>query len=140
MERVAEIGLADRIFFTGTLQGAEVYRILKMADVCVMSSVSEPFGLVALESLKSGTPCLVPREAGVAEVLRNVLKVDFWDIEEMTNKVVALLRYPQLRGMLRERGLEEVAEPRLGLDEPARMTQEAYRRALGLAAEEGSDD
>jgi glycosyltransferase involved in cell wall biosynthesis len=128
IRRAAELGIADRVHFAGGVHGAEVARLYRMADVCVMPSVSEPFGLVALESLRLGTPCILPRQAGVAEVLANAFKVDFWDIEEMTNKVVALLRYPVLRSELSDNGRTELDQPRFGLEEPARRTLESYRR------------
>lgn len=133
IERSVELGLTGRIHFAGAVKDAEVDRVFKLADVCVMPSVSEPFGLVALESIRSGTPCVVPRESGVAEVLTNAFKVDFWDIDEMTNKIVALLRHPALHAELRERGHEEVRTQRFSLDEPARQTERVYRRATGQA-------
>lgn len=135
MERAAQLGLAERVHFTGPLQGADVFRVLRLADLCVMPSVSEPFGLVALESLKSGTPCLVPRNSGVAEVLQNALKIEFWDIDEMTNKIVAILKHRELQAELGERGLQETSAARLGLDEPARRTIEVYRQAVRLQQE-----
>lgn len=132
VERAVALGLAERVHFAGPLQGEEVYRALRAADVCVMPSVSEPFGLVALESIKSGTPCLVPRESGVAEVLQNALKVDFWDVEEMANKIVSLLEHAELHDELSERGLAELSSPRFGLDEPAQHTMDVYERAVAL--------
>jgi len=137
MARAADLGLADRVFFTGGLDRAGVDAVLRMADVCVMPSVNEPFGIVALESLQSGTPCIVPRESGVAEVVRNAFSVDFWDIDEMTNQIVALLRYPALHAELRLQGLAEVASSRFGLAEPAWHTIQSYRRALGAAGIDG---
>jgi glycosyltransferase involved in cell wall biosynthesis len=133
IRRAAELGIAHRVHFAGGLGGADVARAYRMADVCVMPSVSEPFGLVALESLRHGTPCIVPRTAGVSEAITNAIKVDFWDVEEMTNQVVALLRYPELQQELRENGLTEVRHPRFGLEEPARLTAQSYGRARALA-------
>ena len=130
MGLTAEWGLADRVFFTGGLDRAGVDAVLAVADVCVMPSVNEPFGLVGLESLRSGTPCILPRESGVAEVVQHAFQVDFWDIDEMTNQVVALLRYPALHAELRAQGLAELAAPRFGLIEPARHTIRAYRQVL----------
>ena len=130
IQRAAELGLADKVHFTGGLQGRDVTRAYRMADVCVMPSVSEPFGLVALESLRHGTPCIVPRTAGVSEVITNAFKVDFWDVAAMTDQVVALLRHPALRHEMSENGSAEVSQPRFGLDEPASRTVESYRRAL----------
>ncbi|MBI1742350.1 glycosyltransferase family 4 protein [Candidatus Acetothermia bacterium] len=133
IERTAELGLTEKVHFAGAVQGADVFKMFRMADVCVMPSVSEPFGLVALESLKSGTPVIIPKESGVAEALRNVFKVDFWDIDEMTNKVVGILRHRELYEELRERSLEEVSSPKLGLDEPAKRVKEVYERAIEMA-------
>jgi glycosyltransferase involved in cell wall biosynthesis len=130
IDRAAELGLADRVLFTGGLDGADVVRAYRMADVCVMPSVNEPFGLVALESIRNGTPCVVPRASGVAEVLHNAFKVDFWDIDEMADKVIALASYRALHDDMRDYGLAELAEPRFTLDEPARRTVDVYRRAL----------
>ena len=128
--RTAELGIGHRVHFTGGLGGADVARAYRMADVCVMPSVSEPFGLVALESLRHGTPCIVPRTSGAAEVLTNAVKVDYWDVDEMTNQVVALLQYRALQEELSENGARELAEPRFGLDEPARRTAITYRHAV----------
>jgi glycosyltransferase involved in cell wall biosynthesis len=130
MRRAAELGIAGKVYFTGGLQGPDVARAYRMADVCVMPSVNEPFGLVALESVRHGTPCIVPRTSGVAEVLTNAFKVDFWDVDEMTNQVVALLRYPELQQEMRENGTAETEAPRFGLEEPARLTVESYRRSV----------
>jgi glycosyltransferase involved in cell wall biosynthesis len=130
MRRSAELGIADRVHFTGGVQGADVHRLYRMADVCVMPSVSEPFGLVALESIRNGTPCVIPRTAGVAEAVVNAFKVDFWDVDAMTNQIVALLRYPVLRHELSSNGRTELETPRFSLEEPARLTTQSYDRAM----------
>lgn len=105
-------------------------RLYRLADVCVMPSVSEPFGLVGLESLRHGTPCILPRAAGVSEVIANAFKVDFWDVDAMTNQIVALLRHPALRAELADNARREVEGPRFSLEEPARLTAAAYTRTL----------
>ncbi len=130
IERAVELDLADRVHFAGPVKGPEVDRLYQAADVCVMPSVSEPLGLVALESLRNGTPCVIPKTSGAAEVLRHALRVDFWDLDEMANKVVGLLRHAPLWEELSEAGIREVRSPRLGLDEAARKTETAYRKTL----------
>ncbi len=134
IHRSAELGIAARVHFTGGLGGPDLERVYRMADVCVMPSRSEPFGLVALESLLNGTPCIIPKHAGVAEVIQNAFKIDSWDVDEMTDKVVAILKYPGLRDELSERGRHEVSLPRFALDEPARLTAAVYRHALTMSA------
>lgn len=65
-----------------------------------MPSVSEPFGLTPLEAIGYGTPALISKQSGVSEVLRNCLKVDFWDIEEMANLISSTLDNKSLRDEL----------------------------------------
>jgi glycogen(starch) synthase len=134
IERAAELDLADRFHFAGAVQGPEVDRLFRAADVCVMPSVSEPLGLVALESLRNGTPCVIPRESGVAEVVRHAFRADFWDVVEMANQVVGLLSHEPLWRELSDAGLAEVRSARLGLDHAARLTADAYARALHRTA------
>ncbi len=134
IRRAAELGIADRVHFTGGVGGEDVHRLYRLADVCVMPSVSEPFGLVALESLRHGTPCIMPRTAGVAEVVRHAFKVDFWDIQAMTNQIVALLRHGALHTEMALNARRELAGPRFSLEEPARLTAQSYRRTRPLTA------
>jgi glycosyltransferase involved in cell wall biosynthesis len=133
IERAVELDLAHRMHFAGAVKGPEVDRLYRAADVCVMPSVSEPLGLVALESLRNGTPCIIPKTAGVAEVLRHAMRVDFWDVDDMADKVIGVLGHLPLWEELSDGGLAEVRDPRLGLDEAARRTGEAYGRALAGA-------
>jgi len=124
INRAAELGIANRVIFTGALSGDDVHKAFSTADLYVMPSVSEPFGLVALESLKNGTPVLISKQSGVAEVLKHALKVDFWDINEMTNKIVGVLRYNAVKDELREKGMREVQK--FNLDDPARKVRQIY--------------
>jgi glycosyltransferase involved in cell wall biosynthesis len=108
VEMAASLGIGSKVSFTGFLRGAEVERIYRMADLFVMPSVSEPFGLVCLEALENDVPVIISRQSGVSEVLTHALKVDFWDVEEMANKIAAVLRYPALETTLRHHGNFEV--------------------------------
>ena len=67
-----------------------------MADLYVMPSVSEPFGIAPLEAMSHDVPVIISKQSGVSEVLTHALKVDFWDINEMANKIIAVLRHPPL--------------------------------------------
>jgi glycogen(starch) synthase len=98
IERAARLGLARHVHFTGFLKGADVERMYAMADIYVMPSVSEPFGISPLEAMALDVPVIVSRQSGVSEVLRNALKVDFWDVQEIANKILALLKYPRRCG------------------------------------------
>jgi glycosyltransferase involved in cell wall biosynthesis len=108
IERAARKGLARHMHFTGFLKRGEVERMYAMADIYVMPSVSEPFGISPLEAMALDTPVIVSRQSGVSEVLANALKVDFWDVDGMANKILALLRYGALSRQLVEDGKEEI--------------------------------
>jgi glycosyltransferase involved in cell wall biosynthesis len=91
-----QIGISNKILFTGKITDEEVHKIYEAADVYVMPSVSEPFGITALEAASHGTPIIISKNSGAKEVIKHCLEVDFWDTEEMANKIISLLRYPQL--------------------------------------------
>jgi glycogen synthase len=108
IELAAQMGIGHKVLFTGFLRGNDVDKVFQMADLYVMPSVSEPFGLAPLEALRNDVPVIISRQSGIAEVLQHALKVDFWDINEMANKIVAVLRHPPLQATLREHGNFEV--------------------------------
>ena len=103
----AELGVADRFLFPGFLRGDELNQIYRAADLYILPSVSEPFGITPLEALAVGTPVLVSKQSGVAEVLNHALKVDFWDIDEMASQVLSVLEHPVLREALAQNGERE---------------------------------
>ena len=86
IEKAAELGIADKVLFAGFLSQDDVERAYKMADIYVMPSVSEPFGITALEAMKNKAPVIVSKQSGVSEVVRHCLKVDFWDVNELISK------------------------------------------------------
>jgi glycosyltransferase involved in cell wall biosynthesis len=108
VELAAGMGIGHRVLFAGFLRGEDVARAFRMAAVYVMPSVSEPFGIAPLEALAHGVPVIISKQSGVSEVLSHALKVDFWDINEMANKIISVLRRPVLREALRENGSREV--------------------------------
>lgn len=128
IELAAREGIGHKVLFTGFLKPDDVQRVFKMADVYVMPSVSEPFGIAALEAVSHDVPVILSRQSGVSEVLRHALKVDFWDIDEMANKIIALLRHPPLGATLREHADLEVR--RLTWDDAAAKTLAVYEKTL----------
>ena len=128
IELAAEMGIGHKVLFTGFLRGKDVERIFQMADLYVMPSVSEPFGIAPLEAVVNGTPALISKQSGVSEVLTHALKVDFWDVDEMANKIVAVLRHPPLRQTLREHGEMDVR--RLTWEGAAERCLQVYRSVI----------
>jgi len=129
VEKVAAMGLGNKVFFTGFLVGDQVQRAFRMADVYVMPSVSEPFGLTALEAIQQGTPVILSKTSGVGEVItRGALKVDFWDVDELANKIVAVLQRRELSDELRRGGSSEIRS--LTWDAAAEACIEMYKEVL----------
>lgn len=124
VERAAEHGIARQVHFTGHLEPDEVTRMFALADVYVMPSVSEPFGIAALEAMVEGVPVIVSRSSGAAEVVRHGLKVDGADALDVASKILAVLERPALRRQLAEEGRQEVG--RLRWDLRARSLADVY--------------
>ena len=104
----AKRGIADRFHFTGFLRGKDVYQMFRDSDVYVMPSVSEPFGISPLEAMEMGVPSIISKQSGCAEILDNVIKTDYWDIDAMADAMHGLISYPALHNQLREKGIEEI--------------------------------
>jgi hypothetical protein len=103
IHRAAEEKVGDRLLFTGFLERDRALELLSMADVYVMPSVSEPFGLAAAEAAQMGVPCVITRQSGAAEVLRGALTYDYWDTARLAAHIQALLESPALRREVLER-------------------------------------
>lgn len=104
---VAKRRIGSHFHFTGFLEGAERDHILSMSDVFVMPSVSEPFGIAPLEAIRSGVPVIISRQSGVAEVVENAIKVDFWDVDAIADAIAGILSYkPLSKTFIREGGKE----------------------------------
>ncbi len=125
----ADLGIASHVFFTGFLQGSERHEVYLAADLFVMPSVSEPFGITALEAMKLGTPVLISKQSGVAEVVRHALKVDFWDVDEMANQILSVVGYPGLRETLAENAALEAE--RLTWSDAARKVDGIVHELVG---------
>ena len=104
IEQVGEMRLSQNVRFAGALWDDDRDRMYQAADLMVMPSVSEPFGLVPLEALQHGTPAIISKQSGVAEVLSHAFKVDFWDVDEMANQILSSLRYPVVRQQMVNEG------------------------------------
>jgi glycosyltransferase involved in cell wall biosynthesis len=128
IEMAAQMGIGHKVLFTGFLHGKDVQKVFEMADLYVMPSVSEPFGIAPLEALNHDVPVLISKQSGVSEVLTHVLKVDFWDVNEMANKILAVLKYPPLQLTLREHGNFEVR--RLRWEGAAERCRNIYQAVL----------
>ena len=103
----ADLGISKNVVFTDFQRGKNLRDAFAIADLFVMPSVSEPFGLTPLEAIGYGTPALVSKQSGVAEVITNCLKVDYWDVNEMANQIYSVVTNDSLRDELHAQSFAE---------------------------------
>lgn len=108
IHHVARLGISDRFHFTGFLRGAEVQKMFALSDVYVMPSISEPFGISPLEAMSTYVPSIISKQSGCAEILNYALKVDFWDVDAMSDAIYGLLNYPAIAKLAARCGHDEV--------------------------------
>ncbi len=123
----AHLGISDKVVFTGFVRGRQWRDAYHLIDVFVMSSVSEPFGLTALEAAHHDTALLISRQSGVGEVLHNILRFDYWDTNKLARQIVMLARSPALLEILKEDVKTEYAQ--LSWQDAAQHCLKLYKQA-----------
>ena len=102
LELSAKYGISRNVVFTGFVRGKQLRDIYQVSDIFVMSSVSEPFGLTALEAAHHGDVLILTKQSGVAEVLKSAMEYDFWDTDKLADEVIAIARSRGLRQTLKD--------------------------------------
>ena len=128
IEKAASLGMCEHVLFAGFLRGEDIDRAYKMADVYVMPSVSEPFGITPLEAMRNGTPVIISKQSGVSEVITHCIKIDFWDINQMADKILGVLRFKELHGEMSDMGGREVMK--FNWDIPAEKCVDVYNKVV----------
>jgi glycosyltransferase involved in cell wall biosynthesis len=123
-----QMGISKSVRFLGYVSDEDQRKIYKIADVYVMPSTSEPFGITALEAMSSGVPVIISKTSGVAEVVKSAIKVDFWDINAMAERILAVLSYSPLAHTM-SRMSEREAEGH-SWSQAADETLRVYREAI----------
>ncbi len=133
LKRIIETGayrkVGNKFHFTGFLNREKVNKLLAMADVYCMPSVSEPFGLSAAEAAQFGIPCVISKQSGAAEVLNHALKADFWDVNLMAKHITDLLEDEDLRKRVIDGTFEDIKT--VTWENTVNGIMEAYSHVLG---------
>ena len=87
----AELGIGPRVVFSEFVNREQASVLYDLADIFVMPSVSEPFGIVALEAMAAGVPTIVSKQSGVAEAITTAVELDHWDVDGIAGEILALL-------------------------------------------------
>ncbi len=128
MEEAASLGIGDRLLFAGFLRGKDLFEAYRLADLFVMPSVSEPFGIVPLEAISGGAPVIISKQSGVREVLRHAMTVDFWDVDDMANKILSVLLHAPLQKTMVQNLQKEIQS--VTWDAAAEKAEEVIKNTL----------
>lgn len=124
----ADLGISDKVFFTGFVRGKQWRDAFQVADIFVMSSISEPFGLTALEAAHHDTAVILTKQSGVGEVLHSVFRYDFWDVDALADQLVAIATSHALKHSLKENVKQEYS--RITWHTVAQRCLTLYQRTL----------
>lgn len=126
--QTAARGLSTSVLFSGFVRDAQREKLLDRADIFVMPSLSEPFGLVALEAAERHTPVIVSKTSGVSEVLPSAIALDFWDIDGMARIIQELLGNNEYHAQVKNNQLAELHD--VTWDNAAHKVRQVYRSAF----------
>lgn len=121
----SELGISDKVFFTGFVRGKQWRDAYSVSDVFVLSSVSEPFGLTALEAAHHDNALILTNQSGVAEVLNSIFTYDFWDVDRLADQMVGIATSGALRDSLKKNVTYEYA--RLSWNDVAALCMAIYK-------------
>lgn len=96
IQEVANKELSHKFHFMGFTEHSQIEKLLSVTDIFVMPSVSDPFGIAALEAAKYGIPVLLSRTCGVLEILKGAFTADYRDTALFAEYLVTLLNAPEL--------------------------------------------
>ncbi|MBP5648063.1 glycosyltransferase family 4 protein [Candidatus Saccharibacteria bacterium] len=124
----AELGIAKNVIFTGFIRGKKLRDIYTLADIFVMSSVSEPFGLTALEAAHHGDVLILTNQSGVSEIIWSALKYDFWDKQKLADEILAVANNSALKESLQENVQNEYRK--ISWNQVAKKCLKIYNRII----------
>ncbi len=102
IELAANLGISKNIIFTGFIRGKKLRDIYSISDIFIMSSISEPFGLTALEAAHHGDALILTKQSGVSEIIWSAITYDFWDQKKLANEILSIAENPALLKTLQE--------------------------------------
>ena len=120
----AKYGISQNVVFTGFVRGKQLRDIYQVSDIFVMSSVSEPFGLTALEAAHHGNVLILTRQSGVFEVIRSAMSYDYWDTEKLADEILAIASSKGLKKILQDGIVREYRK--ISWPEVAKKVEKVY--------------
>jgi len=112
-EQVKYLGIDNKVYFAGYCDSKKMQKMYKCADVAVFPSTYEPFGIVAIESMLSGTPTIVSDVGGLNEIVEHGvtgMKSYAGNANSIADSVLALLFDPKLCANISQNAIKKVRE------------------------------
>ena len=128
IELAANLGISKNVIFTGFIRGKKLRDIYSISDIFVMSSVSEPFGLTALEAAHHGDALILTKQSGVSEIIWSAMTYDFWDREKLADEILAIVGNPALKQSLQDNVREEYHK--ISWDKVAKKCLRIYNKTI----------
>ena len=128
IELAANLGISKNVIFTGFIRGKKLRDIYSISDIFVMSSVSEPFGLTALEAAHHGDALILTKQSGVSEIIWSAMTYDFWDREKLADEILAIVENPALKQSLQDNVREEYRK--ISWDKVAKKCLRIYNKTI----------
>ena len=124
----ADLGISKNVIFTGFIRGKKLRDIYSLTDIFVMSSISEPFGLTALEAAHHGDVLILTNQSGVSEIIWSALKYDFWDKKKLADEILAVAKSPTLKKSLQKNIKQEYHQ--ISWEKVAKKCLEVYNEVI----------
>ena len=102
IQLAADLRVSDKVLFTGFVRGKQWRDAYSISDIFVMSSVSEPFGLTALEAAHHDNALIISKQSGVGEVLHSIFRYDSWDIDALADQIIGIAASDSLQYSLKK--------------------------------------
>lgn len=100
IKRTLDLNIYEHFQFLGFLDPNKVIELLKSSDVFVMPSVSEPFGISALEAIQCKTPVIISKNSGITEVVDHLIQIKYCESDTIADAILTLSKNNTLRKSL----------------------------------------
>lgn len=137
-EQVKYLGIENKVYFAGYCDSKKMQKMYKCADVAVFPSTYEPFGIVAIESMLSGTPTIVSDVGGLNEIVEHGvtgMKSYAGNANSIADSVLALLFDPKLCASISQNAIKKVKE-NYNWSKITDSTYYVYQLAIGKTVQE----
>lgn len=137
-EQVKYLGIENKVYFAGYCDSKKMQKMYKCADVAVFPSTYEPFGIVAIESMLSGTPTIVSDVGGLNEIIEHGvtgMKSYAGNANSIADSVLSLLFDPKLCANISQNAIKKVRE-NYNWSKITDSTYYVYQLAIGKTVQE----